>query len=145
QTNRHAAAWQARAQLGYASDTRGSSPFVPLWNGEAGGCGQIPTTLPTPDELIGRERDPVPSLLAAPASGGPPVFARPAELEGGELASLLERLLDGWRAQGYEIVSLAAVHRALEANALPRHEVVYGEVPGRSGTLAVQGPKIGSR
>jgi len=139
QTNRHAAAWQERAQLGYASDTRGFSPFVPLWNGEAVGCVQIPTTLPTLDELIGRERDPVASLLAATASGATHVFTAHAELEGGELASLLEALLGGWRAQGYEIVSLAALHRALAGKVLPRHEVVYGEVPGRSGTLAVQG------
>jgi hypothetical protein len=27
----------------------------------------------------------------------------------------------------------------VEAAKLPRHEVVYGEVPGRSGTLALQG------
>jgi undecaprenyl phosphate-alpha-L-ara4FN deformylase len=139
QTNRHAAAWQERARLGYASDTRGFSPFVPLWNGEAVGCVQIPTTLPTLDELIGRERDPVASLLAATASGAAHVFTAHAELEGGELASLLEALLDGWRARGYEIVSLAALHRALAGQKLPRHEVVYGEVPGRSGTLAVQG------
>ena len=145
QTNRHAAGWQERAQLGYASDTRGFSPFVPLWNGEAVGCVQIPTTLPTLDELIGRERDPVASLLAATAAGAPHVFTAHAELEGGELASLLGQLLDGWRAQGYEIVSLAALHRMLGAKALPRHEVVYGEVPGRSGTLAVQGPEIADR
>jgi len=25
---------------------------------------------------------------------------------------------------------------------LPRHEVVYGEVPGRSGTLALQGKEV---
>ena len=145
QTNRHAAGWQERAQLGYASDTRGFSPFVPLWNGEAVGCVQIPTTLATLDELIGRERDPVASLLAVTAAGAPHVFTAHAELEGGELESLLERLLDGWRSQGYEIVSLAALHRTLQAKALPRHEVVYGEVPGRSGTLAVQGPKIADR
>jgi peptidoglycan/xylan/chitin deacetylase (PgdA/CDA1 family) len=140
QTNRHAAAWQQRAALDYASDTRGSSPFVPLWGGEAAGCVQLPTTLPTLDELIGLEPDPVASLLAATTSGAQHVFTAHAELEGGQLAGMLEALLAGWTAQGYEIVSLAAFRRALDARALPRHEVVYGEVPGRSGTLAVQGP-----
>src|SRR4030095_14146200 len=91
--------------------------------------GQIPTTLPTLDELIGREPDPVASLLAATASGAQHVFTAHAELEGGQLAAGLEALLGGWTAQGYEIVSLAALRRALDARALPRHEVVYGEVP----------------
>lgn len=139
QTNRHAAAWQERAALDYASDTRGSSPFVPLWGGEAAGCVQIPTTLPTLDELIGLEPDPVASLLAATASGAQHVFTAHAELEGGQLADLLEALLAGWTAQGYEIVSLAAFRRALDDRSLPRHEVVFAEVPGRSGTLATQG------
>jgi peptidoglycan/xylan/chitin deacetylase (PgdA/CDA1 family) len=140
QMNRHAAAWQQRARLEYASDTRGFSPFVPLWNGEAVGCMQIPTTLPTLDELIGREADPVASLLAATAPGAPHVFTAHAELEGGELANALEALLAGWTAQGYEIVSLAAFRRGLDDRTLPRHEVVFAEVPGRSGTLAAQGP-----
>jgi peptidoglycan/xylan/chitin deacetylase (PgdA/CDA1 family) len=140
QTNRHAAAWQERMHLGYASDTRGFSPFVPLWDGEALGCPQIPTTLPTLDELIGRAPDPVASLLAATAPGALHVFTAHAELEGGQLADMLEALLAGWSAQGYEIVSLEAMCRALAGQALPRHEVIYAEVPGRSGTLAVQGP-----
>ncbi|HEY7239911.1 MAG TPA: polysaccharide deacetylase family protein [Burkholderiales bacterium] len=140
QVNRHAAAWQERTQLDYASDTRGFSPFVPLWGGEAVGCVQLPTTLATLDELIGRDGDPVASLLAATAAGAPHVFTAHAELEGGELANLLERLLAGWSAQGYEIVSLEAMLRTLAGKALPRHEVVFAEVPGRSGTLAVQGP-----
>jgi peptidoglycan/xylan/chitin deacetylase (PgdA/CDA1 family) len=140
QMNRHAAAWQQRARLDYASDTRGFSPFVPLWNGEAVGCMQLPTTLPTLDELIGREADPVASLLAATAPGAPHVFTAHAELEGGELANALEALLAGWTAQGYEIVSLAAFRRGLDDRTLPRHEVVFAEVPGRSGTLAAQGP-----
>ncbi|MFL6565895.1 MAG: 4-deoxy-4-formamido-L-arabinose-phosphoundecaprenol deformylase, partial [Burkholderiales bacterium] len=140
QTNRHAAAWQARARLAYASDTRGFSPFVPLWNGEALGSVQLPTTLPTLDELIGREGDPVASLLAATASGAAHVFTAHAELEGGELADMMEALLAGWSAQGYEIVSLATMRRARAGQALPRHEVVFAEVPGRSGRLAAQGP-----
>jgi peptidoglycan/xylan/chitin deacetylase (PgdA/CDA1 family) len=55
--------WQATANslkaqqelgLRYASDTRGWCPFFPLVGGEAIGMLQIPTTLPTLDELIGR-------------------------------------------------------------------------------------------
>jgi len=49
------------------------------------------------------------------------------------------RLLSGWKAQGYMVVSLNSLYRSLDLEQLPRHEVVYGEIPGRSGTLALQG------
>jgi len=48
-------------------------------------------------------------------------------------------LLAGWKAQGYEIVPTEVLWRTLDATRLPRCEVIQGEVPGRSGTLAVQG------
>jgi hypothetical protein len=53
---------------------------------------------------------------------------------------MLEALLSGWKQQGHEIVSLATLQRSLQVRALPRNEVIYGEIPGRSGTLALQGP-----
>jgi len=137
QTNRHAANFQRKAGFDYASDTRGTSPFLPAW----GGCMQLPTTLPTLDELIGREGiEPVSHLLELTRASADHVFTAHAELEGGQLAPMLEQLLSGWKAQGYEVVSLAALFHILRKQALPKHEVIYGEVPGRSGTLALQGP-----
>jgi len=44
----------------------------------------------------------------------------------------------GWRDQGYELVSLKSLYESLDVASLPRSEVVLGEVPGRSGTLALQ-------
>jgi len=142
QTNSHAAEYQQRARFDYASDTRGSSPFLPVWNGKPSGCLQIPTTLPTLDELIGRDADPIRTLLSATESEANHVFTAHAELEGGQLSGLLETLLAQWKAQGYEIATLAAIRQSLAANALPRHEIVFGEVPGRSGKLAVQGAEV---
>ena len=102
---------------------------------------QLPTTLPTLDELIGREGiEPVSHLLELTRASADHVFTAHAELEGGQLAPMLEQLLSGWKAQGYEVVSLAALFHILRKQALPKHEVIYGEVPGRSGTLALQGP-----
>lgn len=144
QTNAHAAAHQARAGFDYASDTRGAAPFLPAWNGVASGCVQLPTTLPTLDELIGRDGiDPVSHLLGLTGPARDHVFTAHAELEGGRLCAMLDALLAGWKAQGYELVSLAALRRSLDGARLARHEVVFGEVPGRSGTLALQGPKLG--
>ena len=142
QTNRHAA-WFEEGRYGYASDTRGFCPFLPLWDGVRIGCAQLPTTLPTFDELIGRdgidEQNVADALLEKTAERrAVHVFTAHAELEGGHFLRAFEWLLAGWVAQGYEIVSLATLYRALEPASLPRHEVVYGEVPGRSGTLALQ-------
>ena len=138
QTNAHAARFQEI--FAYASDTRGSHPFLPAWNGALLGCPQIPTTLPTLDELIGLHGDVVQHLLSL-TGNREHVFTAHAELEGGKLEPMLERLLEGWKAQGYEIVPTEAIFRALPPN-LPVCEVVYGEVPGRSGTLAVQGKAV---
>lgn len=145
QSNAHAARFQERAGFAYASDTRGREPFRPLWSGEPVGCLQLPTTLPTLDELIGIEDDPVQRLLKLTRECPPQghVFTLHAELEGGRLMGMFEQILQGWRAQGYELVSMRQVSPSPEMGAVPRCEVVYGSVPGRSGTLALQGAETG--
>jgi len=135
QTNVHAARFQER--FAYASDTRGTHPFLPVWNGQPVGCPQVPTTLPTLDELIGLHADPVQHLLSL-GRGGDHVFTAHAELEGGKLIGLFDALLSGWSKQGYELVRTDR----MPLGRLPRHAVIYGEVPGRSGTLALQGKEV---
>ncbi|MFZ2524722.1 MAG: 4-deoxy-4-formamido-L-arabinose-phosphoundecaprenol deformylase, partial [Candidatus Ferrigenium altingense] len=70
-----------------------------------------------------------------PATGH--VFTLHAELEGGKWMPVFEQLLQGWRAQGYELVSLQQYLQGLDAGALPRREVTMREVEGRVGKLAV--------
>jgi len=136
QLNRHAAWFEERHFL-FASDTRGSGPFRPLWDGVLIGCPQLPTTLPTLDELIGLHDDPVQHLLGRTGKGDQ-VFTAHAELEGGKLLGMFEKLLEGWKAQGYELVDLVTLYESLDPATLPRCEVLQGTVPGRSGTLALQ-------
>ena len=143
QTNRHAA-WFEELFFDYASDTRGSGPFRPLWDGVLIGCPQLPTTLPTLDELIGvdgiDEHNVADFLLKRTSSlHSAHVFTAHAELEGGRLAASFDSLLSGWKAQGYALVSMKSLFESIDVSTLPRHEVVYAEVPGRSGTLALQG------
>jgi hypothetical protein len=142
QTNRHAA-WIEEISFPYASDTRGRCPFRPLWDGVAIGCPQLPTTLPTLDELVGLdgvdESNVAEKLLSLTTPRQNHVFTAHAELEGGRFFASFDRLLSGWKAQGYMIVGLNSLYRSLDVSQLPRDEVVYGEVPGRSGTLAMQG------
>ena len=137
QMNRHAA-WFEEQYCAYASDTRGREPFRPLWDGVAIGCPQLPTTLPTLDELIGVEGDVAARILELTKEKRNHVFTAHAELEGGDCQPLFDSLLAGWRDQGYEICSLRSLYESLDLSALPRNEVREGTVPGRSGTLAVQ-------
>jgi len=148
QINVHALRLQQRLGFSYASDTRGTHPFIPVWNAEPVNCPQLPTTLPTLDELLGSEgitADNVDTHLLgltriAPPAG--PVYTLHAELEGGKLAPAFERLLTGWKAQGYALVSLRDYAEGMDIAGLPRHEIAAGTVPGRSGTLALQGKEF---
>ena len=146
QMNRHVPALQEELGFRYASDTRGTGPFVPLLETGSVAVPQLPTTLPTFDELIGREDlggiDPVDHLLAvsgSPATGAH-VFTLHAELEGGKYLASFERLLREWRERGMQLTDLASYAAMLDVASLPRCRIAAGTVAGRSGTLAVQAP-----
>ena len=143
QLNRSVPALERELGFRYASDTRGMSPFVPVVDGSEVPVPQLPTTLPTLDELIGREDlagvDPVEHLLALTGDGKDQVFTLHAELEGGAYLAGFERLLAAWRARGFNLTDLRSYAAALDFSRLPRCAIVSGAVEGRSGTLAVQG------
>jgi peptidoglycan/xylan/chitin deacetylase (PgdA/CDA1 family) len=148
QMNGHAFRLTASLGFEYASDTRGTHPYLPVCDGTEIRCPQLPTTLPTLDELIGRDgitpanvHERVLALTRQPPATGH-VYTLHAELEGGKLLDACRNLLRGWREQGYALVSLAELARAALAAPLPRHEVVYREIEGRSGTLAMQGREV---
>ena len=144
QMNVHA--YRATQSLGfrYASDTRGTHPFIPVIRAEIVACPQFPTTLPTMDEMIGldgvTEANVAEKLLEKTVAPREHVFTLHAELEGMKLATAFERLLEGWKQQGYSLVSLRTLVAEHPHAALPLHTVLDAPVPGRSGTLATQGP-----
>jgi undecaprenyl phosphate-alpha-L-ara4FN deformylase len=55
QMNRHALRMMQNMGFKYSSDTRGTHPFIPTWRAEIIACPQLPTTLPTLDELMNRD------------------------------------------------------------------------------------------
>lgn len=148
QTNIHALRLAQRLGFNYCSDSRGAYPFMPIMRGEIIACPQLPTTLPTLDELIGADgltEDNVHLRLLEltcepPATGH--VYTLHAELEGMALAPVFERLLEGWRAQGYRLVAMQDLFETLDRGRLPRHEIVMAEIAGRSGILATQGEEF---
>ncbi len=148
QTSAAALRLQDAMGLACCSDTRGSHPFLPAMGGTVFSCPQLPTTLPTLDELLGTggltEAGLAAHLLqlsSRPAPHGH-VYTLHAELEGMRYLPFFEELLQGWRERGDELVSLSGLHRTLRDEALPVHEVVMATIPGRSGRLAVQGAAI---
>ena len=148
QMNRHALRLTQQLGFEYCSDGRGTHPFLPVTNAELIRCPQLPTTLPTLDELIGVDGVTLDNVAAtvlarsAAAAGKAHIFTLHAELEGMKLLPQFEQLLTGWREQGYRLTTTRTIFESLAIDELPRHEVVYGEVPGRSGTLMLQGDEF---
>ena len=144
--NRHALRLTQRLGYTYASDCRGSHPFIPVIDGEIVACPQIPTTLPTIDEVMALD----PGLTAEKAGErilqlskaipGDHVFTLRAELEGMTHASTFEQLLTAWKEAGYTLVDLREIRASLEINELPRHAIEFAEIPGRPGRRMMQGP-----
>jgi undecaprenyl phosphate-alpha-L-ara4FN deformylase len=149
--------WQANAHslrvydehaLLYGSDTRGPHPFFPRVQGEVFQTLQIPTTLPTLDELLGRPEYPTEKivghyleLLADAPDGYVHVHTIHAELEGQRYLDLFEKFLREAKAAGVPFTTLEAVAQELlrDRAAIPVCDVYDKEIDGRTGTLAVQG------
>lgn len=143
--SRHALRLTQRLGFSYASDCRGTHPFLPVIDGELVDCIQIPTTLPTLDEVMILDANLTPEQAAerifqlSRAISGDHVFTLRAELEGIRFVSALETLLERWTNGGYELVALIDLHTTLKSQTLPRCSVETGIVPGRPGNRLIQG------
>jgi peptidoglycan/xylan/chitin deacetylase (PgdA/CDA1 family) len=147
------AGWQANgfsleayddANLLYASDARGTHPFYPRVGKTVYKTLQIPTTLPTLDELLGRPEYPQERIaehyLSLLRSGTVNVLTIHAEIEGMKKLALFRTFLEQLQARSVQIVKLDDLARDLLRNpsAIPICDLSAGTVDGRSGTLAVQ-------
>ena len=148
-----AAGWQSnalsrevydRAGLLYASDTRGGAPFFPQVGGRVFNTVEIPTTLPTFDELIGRPEFPDSRIVAHLGSllreDRMNVFTLHAEIEGFGRRALFRDLLAAWKARGVAFIRLDDYARELRSNrsSIPTREQVMASIDGRSGVVAMQ-------
>jgi len=133
----------------YASDTRGTSPYFPAFGDTVTQVLEIPTTLPTLDELLGFQgcsaRDFTSLVLARLEAGSPQVLTIHAEVEGGPFLNEFSRLLDRCQQRGVEFFRLEDWARELlkEPAALPVAQVNLQRLPGRAGRVACQGPLMG--
>ncbi len=142
--NRHALRLTQRMGLCYASDCRGKYPFFPVIDGEIVRCPQIPTTLPTIDELLllgaaSADQAVEQVLEASTTISGDHVFTLRAELEGITFSDAFERLLVTWQERGHRLVALRDLLAARNVAQLPRHTVAFAEIAGRTGPRMLQG------
>lgn len=148
-----AAGWQSNARsrevydeagLLYASDTRGGDPFFPRVDGRVFRTLEIPSTLPTFDELMGRPEYPdaaiVPHYLSLLRADRPNVLTIHAEIEGMGRRALFRDLLQACRKAGVQFIRMDDLARELLANrvAIPVRDQVQAEIDGRSGFVASQ-------
>ena len=144
QINRFVIALEEQMGFSYASDVRGREPFIPAMEGVSSNCIQLPTTLPTLDEIIGSDgidsSNCWKTILEKSRETLPHghVYTLHAELEGMKLIPVMDKLLEQWKASGFEFVTLQQLHTSLDQSVLPRKEISWNEVDGRSGLLAVQ-------
>jgi peptidoglycan/xylan/chitin deacetylase (PgdA/CDA1 family) len=129
---------QERLNLKYASDTRGRCPFTPKYKSRAFSVPQIPTTLPTMDEMLGLEGvtdERVPDVWIGSLDKQWNVLTIHAEMEGLSKLGTFEIFLHKAKADGVRFMTLREV--AERADISPG-EIVEGELPGRAGSVALQ-------
>jgi peptidoglycan/xylan/chitin deacetylase (PgdA/CDA1 family) len=135
------ASLRAQDELGFAfaSDCRDGAPFYPARDGWRARTLQIPTTLPTSDELLGagaaRADDLADWYDAHLVPGQVNVVGVHAEAEGIHFAEWLRRWLDALRARGVSFAALPEVAERVREHAETRR-VVVRELPGRVGSVA---------
>ena len=136
------------------SDTRDGEPFHPVRaDGAISKVLEIPTTLPTLDELLAL---PLPGTgpqveraceslrrkaREAGESGRTSVHSLHTEIEGGPVFSApFARLLEGWKSDGILFLTLEELCRTLlSAGTLPARRLTFTTLPGRATPVASGG------
>jgi len=136
---------QDQLTLDYCSDSRGETPFYPVFNSRRFSVLQIPSTLPTLDEILGLDGQ-GPELanqrLLEGLHKGINVHTFHAEMEGIGQLSLFEKFLIECRKRGVSFSSLGEIAHSLEKEKIPTCNIEPAFVEGRAGTVACQGRKL---
>ena len=133
----------AKAQLPfrYNSDVRGTSIFRPLVSGQPLAQPQIPTTLPTYDEVIGRDgltnANYNAALLAQLTPGALNVLTIHAEVEGILCHDMFRAFLADVLRRGWKVLPLGALLPA-DLATLPAGRIIPFTQSGREGWIATQ-------
>jgi len=132
---------KARFPFEYNSDCRGTHPFYPVVNGRKLAQLQIPVTLPTYDEALGRDgvtnENYNDRQIALLSEEHPNVLTIHAEAEGGKCAEMFDEYLGRVLELGYKVIPLGELAEQVKSTA-PEGRLELAEFPGREGLLAIQ-------
>ena len=125
----------------YNSDCRGDSLFQPVVDGQPLAQPQVPTTLPTYDEVMGRNGIHAGNynafLLGQLRPGRLNTLTIHAEAEGVFCPDLFRDFLQKTRAKGIRLVPLGDLVQA-HSGPLPLGRIVAKTLPGREGWISCQ-------
>ncbi len=133
---------KAEFSFSFNSDCRGSSAFYPVVHGQRLRQLQLPVTLPTYDEILGR--DGVTDVnynerqMALLRPGELNVLTIHAEAEGGKCKDMFDAYLTRVLAEGWRVVPLGEL--AAQYRNAPDGAIAPEPFPGREGWLACQVP-----
>ncbi|MBA4417413.1 MAG: 4-deoxy-4-formamido-L-arabinose-phosphoundecaprenol deformylase [Syntrophus sp. (in: bacteria)] len=141
--NRHALAFFESHGFAYTSDTRGRQPFFPVMEGTRFKVLQVPTTLPTLDEVVGVVGTDPASLAEYYFNlleEGVNILTIHTQLEGNKWTGFLDALIQRTLSEGYTFRRLIdiAIHSKDKAET-PFCGISYGHMEGRAGEVTLQG------
>jgi len=142
-------AYAVLSELGisHTSCTRGRAPFRPLVQGRPLPLLELPTTLPSLDELLGRHGvspDNAGRRLARMVRPGElNVFTLHAEVEGRGFLPVLGEFCRLLRRRGVRFLRLVDAAREAAAEKVPAGGLAYAPVPGRAGLVTWQAAALG--
>lgn len=123
----------------YVSNTRGHAPCYPVFDGQKFKTLEIPSTLPTMDEIFGAggiNDGNVADYYISLLKPGFNVHTVHAEMEGGSKIKQFEDFLTRAQDKGYKIIPLKEIAQAYKSSG--ESVIKLGYLPGRAGTVAVQ-------
>lgn len=139
---------QERYGLLYSSNTRGGRPFFPVAGGRQLGTLEIPTTLPTWDEMYRAPEFRGDSALIAhyrDMLSGTDVHSIHTEVEATALVKLFTRQLEAWQGDGVTFAAMEDLAR--EALSTPERigtrRLRRTTLPGRAGEVTSSEPVTG--
>ncbi len=127
---------QDELNFDYCSDVRGYAPFMPEFDGVKFKTPQIPSTLPTMDEVLGTiPADNLNEYYINLLHDGLNVHTIHTEMEGGMMSGTFRDFIAQCRDRDIEFMTL---REALKNSELLQSRIEMGNLPGRAGKLAVQ-------
>jgi peptidoglycan/xylan/chitin deacetylase (PgdA/CDA1 family) len=136
--------------LSYHSDTRGHYPYRCVVDGAILRTPEIPTTLPTMDEMMGTDglgsQDSIVRFYLDQFSENRlNVHTIHAETEGISQLDTLTAIVRGLRERGARFLQLNQIAQRLLMDELPVYEVTRATLPGRAGWISAQGKTRGEK